>query len=389
MRGSVSIQEKVKKILNTDVSSLLRIKKSRGSNKGLNKIIFSKSCVSIDLGSRYIKIAVGREASGKVVLDKLVKIKTPNKALNDGDISDKIRLSHLLQKELINEGIKVKETAVTSNSTVIINREIIVPKAEEDELDTLINYEIQQYLPINLNDYIVQYDVLEEIKGEDIDKLRVLVVTYPKRLARQYYDFTLSSGLKPKSLDINFNAVKKVMLRNMINTEGGENEDEKSTAIVDIGADTIEVNIYINQGIDFTRIIKYGGNAIDKEISKELKIDLKRAEACKIAVNNEDEEITENKKIIEKYLDSFKRDVLEELQRIFQFYINKKVGNKIDKIYLHGGGSRIRGLAEFLESELNISVNKVNQLENVMLSKNCPKDELDIYLNAIGAVIRL
>ena len=34
---------------------------------------------------------------------------------------------------------------------------------QEEEMETVIRYEIQQYLPINLDDYIVQYVVLDEI----------------------------------------------------------------------------------------------------------------------------------------------------------------------------------------------------------------------------------
>lgn len=250
-----STLSKLKKILTSDISTLGGKKTVYKKKVAKKKSLFPKTFIFMDLGSSYIKFAVGKENGERSVVDKIFKLEAPRNTVSDGEISDKIRLTTMIQNALLNAVIKAKEANVTSNSTLIINREIVVPKAEESELGTLIEYEIQQYLPINMNDYIVQYHVLEEFKSENVNKLRVLVVTYPKRMAKQYYDLALNSKLKPNALDVNYNAIKKLLDKNIL-FNGDKNKKEDTIAAVNMGVDTTDVTIYKNNVPDFTRIVK-------------------------------------------------------------------------------------------------------------------------------------
>lgn len=380
---------RLKKILTSDISTLGGKKTTYKTKASKKKPLFPKTFIAMDLGSRYIKFAVGKENGERLVVDKLFKLEAPRNTVSDGEISDKIRLTTMIQNALLNAGIKAKDVNITGNSTLIINREIVVPKAEESELGTLIQYEIQQYLPINMNDYIVQYDVLEELQSENVDKLKVLVVTYPKRMAKQYYDLALNSKLKPNALDVNYNAIKKLLNKNIL-FNGEKNKKEDTIAVVDMGADTTDVTIYKNNIPDFTRIVKFGGSALDQEISKAYNIDIKEAEQRKIAkANLENTYPTEEDILLNDLVKQFSQDLLEELQRIFQFYRNKNVGNNINKIYIYGGTSRISGLARFMEYALTVPVKKISCLENITCSKTCNTEEIDLYLNTLGTIIRL
>ena len=62
---------------------------------------------------------------------------------------------------------------------------------------------------------------------------------------------------------------------------------------------------------------------------------------------------------------------MEELGRIIQFFKNKKVGNKISKIFIHGGSSRLKGLEEYMEAKFNIPVKHIDKLNNVVFNKAC------------------
>ena len=66
---------------------------------------------------------------------------------------------------------------------------------------------MEQYLPINLNDYIVQYIELDEVEQENSNKLKVYVIAYPEKMARGYYDILKVLKLKPVSLDVAFNSI--------------------------------------------------------------------------------------------------------------------------------------------------------------------------------------
>jgi type IV pilus assembly protein PilM len=383
----------IKQLLNSDLSSLKNIKKAPKLPKvDLNsKPKSTKPIVAIDLGTNKVKAVVGRYAKDKLIIDRTFTVDTPEGSVADGNILNSVNLSRVVEGLLVGNGINIKDASITSNGTQIINREIIVPAAAGEELDTLVKYEIQQYLPINMDDYVVQYSILEEFKQDDLTKYRVLVVTYPHRLAKQHYELLNNANLKPSVLDVTFNSINK-LFNDVKLVNNKEYNNSGSNAFIDMGAETLNVNIYNDGKLDFTRIIKSGGHLIDRLISRKLGINFEEAEQKKLNLGSISDTLLfgdAESDIINKLIVEAVDEWIEELGRIIQFYKNKKQGNKVDKIYIHGGSSNLKGMEEYLSQKLNIQVERIESLNNVVLGNAVNAADLNRYLNAIGAIIRL
>ncbi len=373
----------IKKILNADISTLKKQNKVK-SKKKPRKPLINKKFVSLDIGTQNTKIVVGKRSKAKIIVEKAFMFQPSVDAINDDSIQNLTTFPKEIEVHLRNNKIRVKDANCTGNSTTIINREIIIPSANEDELDTLVKFELQHFLPVNMDDYIVQFDVLEKIKVDELDKLRVLAVVYPKKLVKDYLVLLRTAKLKPNALDVNYNSIKKLIVhRDIINKE--EYDPQETISVIDMGAETIEVNIYTGDRQEFTRIIKSGGKQIDNHIAKLLGVSDAQAEVKKI----QDCDLLDYKKNeIAKIIRFDVQEWMEELGRIFQFYKNKKVDNNINKILIHGGSSRLKGLDVYMEDYFNIPVNHIGELNNVVFNKNISSEDIDHYLNAIGALIR-
>lgn len=356
--------------------------------------MFQKNLLSIDIGSQNIKIAIGKYNKNKVYIDKLIMTETPSHCIEDGNIIDINRLADGIKDVLDMNAIRAKDIIFTTNSTDIINREIIVPEAEGEELDTMVQFEIHQYLPIIMEDYIVQFNVLEHIKEElssegIANKLKMLVVTYPKRMAERYLKLAEDLKLKPEALDVNFNAVSK-LFKNNFDINGRIFTKEKTVAVIDMGSEKISVNILCDGKMVFSRIISSGGISIDRKIGRKFDIDLDEAEKrkkefCDLLEEEATEKMEELNVVIKETIDSW----MDEIGKILQFYRNKNIGNKIDRVFIHGGTSRLKGLAGYMEKQLNIRVLNINSMSNIELSKDVIKEEMNYFINGIGALIRL
>ncbi|KZL93399.1 type IV pilus assembly protein PilM [Clostridium magnum] len=355
--------------------------------------MFLKKILSIDIGSQNIKIAYGKYNKNKIYIDKLIITYTPLHCIEDGNITDKIKLTEAIGQVLAINGIKTKDVIFTTNSTDIISREVLVPDVEDEELDTVVQFEIQQYLPIIMEDYIVQYNVLEHVKDESsggiVNKLNALTVTYPKHMAEQYLKLAEELQLKPEALDVNFNAVSK-LFKNSFDINGEIFVKEQTTAVIDMGAEKISINIFSDGKMVFNRIISSGGNVIDRNIARSFDVNLEEAEKrkkefCDLLGEKGIAHMEEANAVIRETVDSW----IDEIRRVLQFYTNKKVGNKIDKIFIHGGTSRLKDLAGYMENNLNIPVSNINSISNVVLGKDVVKENMDYFLNGIGALIRL
>lgn len=344
----------------------------------------SRNIISFDIGSSTIKIVVGKYSREKLVINKCIDIVTPDGVINDGRIVNQDTLKDIMKFSLNENKIKSQDVIVTTNSSLVINREIVIPKVEADEIDTVIRYEIQQYLPINLDDYILQFIILGELEDESGQKLKVNVIAYPDKIARGYYDLINSIGLTPYVLDVTYNSINKIANYSELSKVG-----EKGTvAFVDMGGNSVNVTVLKDGKLDFTRMIKNGGANIDFALSQKLNMSVKSTESIKIEKGNlldiKDDDVINN--TLKICID----EIVMDLERIIKFYSNKSVGNKIDKIFIYGGISSIKWLDKYLEEKFNIEIEKIDKLKNVeFTSKELKELSMEQYLNAIGAIIRL
>lgn len=373
----------IKALMNMDLRTLKF--KLLTKFKNINKLSTpekKRKVVAFDMGSSMIKIVEGIYYKKDLIIDKYVIVPTPKGAIIDGEIKKEEELKNKLSQVLKENGIKAKYAICTTNSSLIINREIIIPKVEEDEMETVIRYEIQQYLPINLDDYILQGIVLSEKEVDETKKLDVRVIAYPERIARSYYNFLFKLELKPYALDVNYNAVNKFVNLIGINNEFEHNSND-AVALIDLGASSIDVNIYKNGKLDFTRIIKDCGNEIDEMLMGRGDLKVGEMEDFKKGnINLYDEVDTVNilaRNVIDEWVD--------KIEKIIQFYKNRNIDNELNNIMIFGGSSKINGMEEYMTKKIGIRT-RIKGIPKIAFKSNDDGKPIDDFINVIGSLIR-
>lgn len=354
--------------------------------KGLaNKII-----ISIDIGSSLIKIAVGKYANKSIHIQKAFSIITPEGCLMDGKLVVVEGKADMLKKSIVQalsaNKIRYKNVAFTIQSTSIIRREVEVPSVKPNELEGLIRYEIEQYLPIDLDEYIVEYNVLEE---QNESKLKILIAAIPKTFAEDYIGITKSMKLVPSFLDINSNSISKLFGFNQQINFIDYNLD-KTVAFIDMGCSNINICILAKGLFQFSRIIPTGGSELTLAIAEEFKISMQNAESKKILEANLSTLETSSE---DGALNVVIRNIVlrwtEDIQRVFQFYNTRNSNNNIDEIYLYGGTSNLRGITDYITNSTNLPTKQIKNLSSIKLRKHNRRSlDIEYYLNSFGAIIR-
>ena len=301
-------------------------------------------------------------------------------------LKKKEALVSTLQKVLSDNGINAKEGICTNNSSLIINREILIPDVKEEELDTVVRYEIQQYLPINLDDYILQITMIGEEFSDDGKKLEVRAIAYPEKMARGYYDLLMALNLKPLALDVNYNALNKLLNYIEVINEHKLNIEE-AVVFIDMGATSLDVNIYNNGILKFTRIIKAGGKYIDEILYENVNIPIEELENFKVNnIDLKEDELDFQNHIIIDTLDEW----IDKVEKIIQFYKTKNFGDDVNKIFIYGRTSRIKNLEEYITSRIGIETIKIRNIPQIINDSNIDIGEnIDNFINVIGSLIRL
>lgn len=362
-------------------------KSSKGRKEEKAEKPTSVKLVGIDIGTSCIKVVEGKVKGGKIHISRMDKIPSPKDILRDGVIEQVDAVTLAIKSHLKSHGIKTKDLAFVSSSSTVISRELIVPYVDkEEELKSLVEYEIQQFLCINLNNYEVQFMKIADVVVDGVEKQKILAIIYPKGIIESYKDLTTRMLLNPYALDLTNNAVKKVAnLAKFFNAD--LLDKEKTNMFIDLGAKTINISI-VNQGkLDFIRTLPVGGEAIDMFISNHKDIPLEAAEKLKmeqvdVGRKREFNEINDG---VASIVDEWASDI----NRIVQFYANKGSGKQIDYIYLYGGTSKLKGLDDYVENRLRIPTANILTIDNLEFDKDLKITTVEEYINAIGALIRL
>lgn len=356
-------------------------KQSDMYHNSIRKIIEKeKPILGVDIGSSSIKIVAMKKNH---VIDKWVCESVPIGMLNQGIIEAKEPLVGIIKDVLKINKIKIKDCALYLSGKDLIIRELTFPEMDDLQIIENIKQEISSVLPQNLDEYKIDYKILDYIKEEDAleGQIRVLAVAAPEKLIYSYMDVLKKAGLKVKYVDVLPNIAGK--LCNLIHSERS-NDKPNNTCIIDFGAKATEVMIFRDCNYFLHKSISYGGGYLTETISQRSDMDEADAEEFKHNTNffggDLDDPIV---RAVYDYFDYLIRD----FARTIEFYGNR-TQESVDVIYVMGGGSLLKGFPGYLESQLGIKVKEIGEVIRTTTKADALGSYASILPQAIGVTLR-
>lgn len=347
--------------------------------------LFSKEKIlSIDFDSYKIKVVEGRFAKKSIYLYKSFYIDIPKGIYEEGQIIDIEQLSYLLKNGLKGNHISTDGAIGVINSTHIISRKITIPKANEKEIRAILRYQIGDYIPIDPEDYIIQFLLLDSMYEEGVEKYKILLIGVPKIIIESHFNLFKSIDLKPQVLDFQGNAIAKLIgFSDKINYEYPIKNNTISS--IELGYNSTKLTLINNGVIRITRVLDKGIYHIIDNVQKIFNIDTKVLQDRILNDFDLDKGVDEksNYYLIYKTVRDGLMEILDNIEMIFRYYITREVGNKIDLILLQGDFSFINGIDKIFIDFFDIETIKLQSLDKIDFD-----DDLSIYSNAIGGLIR-
>lgn len=346
--------------------------------------LLSKNIVSIDIGSYEIKIVEGKKVNNSIKIKKNFSLKTPEGSYDDGHIKDDRALYEVLRNGLKENKVSTKTAFLSIKSTDIITREIPFPAVSIKDIDGMLQYQLEEYLPMDISRYVIQYKIIGSYFVENQEKLKVLVVAAPKEIVEKHYFLLNELDLKPEVLDYQSNSISKLMdFAEIIN----ENllVYDKTVAFVDLGHSNTNVLVVKNGKLQTSRPFKLSGKGLHNDIQNILSIQKNDVEEKlrsigDIFITKEDySDSSRLENIIRRSLDN----IIMEIDNIIKYYISKEIENEINLIVLTGGLSNFQGVDKLFEDYYNIETVVLKDVNRVNIQNSTNK-----YISCIGALLR-
>jgi len=316
----------------------------------------SKAVVGLDIGSSAVKAVELKPAGKGFRVVALASEPVPPDSIVDGAIIDGAAAADAIRRLFENKAFKTKEVAASLSGNAVIVKKISLPVMTEAELSESIYWEAEQYIPFDIQDVNIDYQILDPGTGPDSKgTMDVLLVAAKKEKIADYTGVIAQAGRVPVVVDVDAFA-----LQNAYETNYGL-DAESVTVLLNAGASAININILAGGQSVFTRDISVGGNAYTEAVQKELNLPFESAEQLKKGEPVEGHTFEEAQPILQ----AMTENVLLEIQKTFDFFKASATSDRIDRVLLSGGASRVDGFQKALEDRFATVIEPFNPFQKV------------------------
>jgi len=378
----------------------------------------------LDISDLSLKIIKLKKRRGFLTLSSFLETAIPPGIIQGGEIKDETSLSKIIKEacsKVKGEKLKTNYVIASLPEEKSFLQVIQMPKIPEHDLKSAVIYEAENYIPLAIEEVYLDSQIVKPLFNH-LDHYDVLIAALPKKTVDPYLSCFKNAGLMPKTLEIESLAIARALIKNEI--------APFPTLLIDIGATRTSFIIFSGYSLRFTCSIPVSSQKFNEAISKTLNIDLKGAEELKIKYGLEgskkiilkerngdskfEKEIIEDKKIFEALVPAL-TDLTEQIKKYLNYYqthtshehlsverseewrrtnvLRAADGKGVQKIFLSGGGTNLKGLVDFLSSEFKTPVEIGNPWINILPEplKEVPQlsfEESLKYTTALGLAIR-
>lgn len=304
------------------------------------------NAVGIDIGTRTITFTEVKQVRGAATITNFGGVELPPDAVREGEVLDVVAVSQALRELLASAKVSTKKVQLGVANQRVVVRQLDLPWMDPKELKASLRYQVQEHLPIPVEEAELDVHVVDEYTAEDGTRFqRLLLVAGHRDMVASHVEAAQQAGLKPLGVDLNPFAV----LRSMGSTS---RLDQGSEVVIDIGAGVTDIIVHEAGIPTFVRILVLGGDDITGALASGLGVEHNDAEAHKrqLGVGSNGQQVAGQ--IIDDRADQF----VDEIRSSLDYYQSQAGAARLSSVVVTGGGSLLHGLANRLAMALRLPV---------------------------------
>lgn len=298
----------------------------------------------LDIGATSIKALSLKKSGSSFAIESLGIGVAPAKGILSESPEDLKNFAESVKKVITSANIKQKEVNLALPESQVFTKIIEMPSLSEKELAAALKYEMEQYVPLPLDQVRTDWQVLSA-NSSSSKTTRILLVAAPNTLIQKYESVMDQIGLIPVTIETEMLSVHRSLFP-LVNTPN-------PNMIVHMGATTTNIAVVQNGEIVMVFTVDKGGIAITRAVSLDLGIDLTQADAYKKAYGL-NKEAFEGK--IGKSLFPILESILGDIRKTLLLFKDKNHDEQVTQIILSGGSAQLPGIDIYFTNQLNIQV---------------------------------
>jgi type IV pilus assembly protein PilM len=340
--------------------------------------------LGLDISSSSVKLVeLGRNKDGELVLERCAIEPLERGWITDGNVEKFEEVAEAMRRVVKKSGTRTRNVAMALPASAVITKKIILPGGmTEQELETQVETEANQYIPFSLDEVSLDFCVVGPSPTSQGD-VEVLIAASRKEKVQDRQGLAEAAGLKPVIVDVESYASRLAAGR-LIQSLPDDGKD-MMVALFEVGAFNTSMQVLRNEEVLYDRDQAFGGAQLTQLIVRQYGFSQEEAESKK-----------RNGDLPEDYeagvLKPFVESMAQEIARALQFFFTSTPHNRVDHIMVAGGSASLPGLPEAVTAQTSFECALADPFQGMHIGEAVREKkvrrEAPSYLTSCGLAMR-
>lgn len=323
--------------------------------------------LGIDISATAIKLLELSRSGSKYRVESYSVEPLPANSVVDKNIADEQAVGEAIGRAYKKSGSKIKDVAVAVAGSSVITKIITMPaNLSDDDMESQIQLEADQYIPFSLDEVSLDFEVMGHTEGNP-DQVDVLLAASRSDNIDMRVAAIQLGGLNAKIVDVEAFALENTIGMMADDLFGGA--DGQTIAIADVGSAVTTFSVLENGRIIYSREQGFGGAQLTEEIQRRYGLSYEEAGLAKRQGGLPDNYEPE-------VLNPFKQSMGQQISRAQQFFFSSSQISSLDHLVLAGGCASIPGISEEVENMVGVPTIVANPFANMAVASRVPAQSL-------------
>ncbi|PCJ14779.1 MAG: pilus assembly protein PilM [Gammaproteobacteria bacterium] len=303
----------------------------------------SSAVLGLDISSTSVKLLELSRVGDGYRIESYGVEPLPANAVVEKNITDVEGVGEAIRRLVSRVKANSKQAAVAVAGSSVITKMIEMDATlSEDDMESQIRVEADQYIPYPLDEVAIDFEVQGMVEGSE-DRAEVLLAACRNENVEMREDVLEVAGLGAKVVDVEAYAIERAY--SLIQSQLDFTDENQTVAIIDVGATMTTLSVLDNGRTIYTREQLFGGKQLTEEIQRRYGLSVEEAGLAKKQGGLPDD-------YEDEVLGPFKDAVVQQVTRSLQFFFSSSQYNDVDYIVLAGGTCSVEGLAELVQEKV-------------------------------------
>lgn len=314
--------------------------------------------LGLDISSTTVKLLELSYTGDRYRVESYAVSSLPQDAVIEKTVNDVDGVANAIRSVVAQSRTKLKTVAAAVAGSSVITKMIDMPEGlNEDDMETQLTLEADQYIPYPLEEVAIDFEV-QGVSPERDSQVEVLLAACRRETIDTRVEAIEGAEMSARIVDVEAYAMERAF--SLIQHQMALDADS-TVAVVDIGATMTTLSVLNNGQTIYTREQLFGGKQLTDEIMRRYGLPLEEAGLAKKQGGLPDDYEPE-------VLEPFKDAVVQQVARSLQFFFSSSQYNDVDHIILAGGVSSMEGLAELVQEKLGTPSTVANPFADMAIS---------------------